>query len=274
MTLPLTILGGYLGAGKTTLVNHLLRHSGRRLAILVNEFGDLAIDADLIEAEEDDLIALAGGCVCCSYGDDLTEALIALSRRVPLPEHIVLEASGVAMPGAIAATAGLIDDLRIAGIVGLVDATRIDALLSDEYLSDTIARQVAAADLLVVTRTDLVPADAARTRLAALAPGAPVVVGGGAPECDMILADLHGATRHDGNGHGAAHRSRVLPMDAPVDPQRFARALGDDPKVVRAKGHLRGSDGRTMTLQLVGDRFDLAAAPEGASPGIVVISVP
>ena len=76
MTLPVTILSGYLGAGKTTLVNAMLRQAnGKRLAIMVNEFGDLPIDADLIEAEGDDLIALAGGCVCCSYGGDLIAAL-------------------------------------------------------------------------------------------------------------------------------------------------------------------------------------------------------
>ncbi|MDA0225683.1 MAG: GTP-binding protein, partial [Proteobacteria bacterium] len=69
--LPLTIIGGYLGAGKTTLVNHLLRNAeGRRLAVLVNDFGDLPIDADLIASRDGNLLAIAGGCVCCSFGSD------------------------------------------------------------------------------------------------------------------------------------------------------------------------------------------------------------
>ena len=73
--LPVIILGGYLGAGKTTLVNHLLRHAGgRRIAVLGNEFGELPIDEDLIEAKGDDLISIAGGCICCSFGGDLTAA--------------------------------------------------------------------------------------------------------------------------------------------------------------------------------------------------------
>ena len=69
---PVTLIGGYLGAGKTTLVNHLLRNAdGRRLAVLVNEFGELPIDADLIEARDGNLISISGGCICCSFGSDL-----------------------------------------------------------------------------------------------------------------------------------------------------------------------------------------------------------
>ena len=82
--LPVTVIGGYLGAGKTTLVNHLLRNAdGLRIAVLVNEFGTLPIDADLIEAQDDNVIAIAGGCVCCSYGNDLVMAMIELARMEP-----------------------------------------------------------------------------------------------------------------------------------------------------------------------------------------------
>ena len=106
---PVTIIGGYLGAGKTTLVNHLLRNAqGRRLAILVNEFGELPIDADLIEARDDDIISLSGGCVCCSYGNDLIMAMMDMARMEPRPDHIVLEASGVALPAAIASSLSLL----------------------------------------------------------------------------------------------------------------------------------------------------------------------
>mgnify|MGYP001399654587 CR=1 FL=1 len=76
MAFPVTILGGYLGSGKTTLVNHMLRNNtNKRIAILVNEFGDLPIDEDLIESRDDNLISLAGGCICCSYGDALIEGI-------------------------------------------------------------------------------------------------------------------------------------------------------------------------------------------------------
>ena len=106
---PVTVVGGYLGAGKTTLVNHLLRNAGgRRLAILVNDFGSLPIDADLIEAEEDDLISIAGGCVCCSFGSDLMGALMKLAARTPAPDHLLIETSGVALPGSVARSVALL----------------------------------------------------------------------------------------------------------------------------------------------------------------------
>ena len=90
--LPVTLIGGYLGAGKTTLVNALLRNAaGRRLAVLVNEFGALPIDGDLIEAEADNLISLAGGCVCCSFGSDLVAALGELRARVAAIDQVLIE---------------------------------------------------------------------------------------------------------------------------------------------------------------------------------------
>ena len=136
------IIGGYLGAGKTTLVNHLLRNAdGRRLAIMVNEFGDLSIDADLIEMEGDDLISLAGGCVCCSYGSGLMEAFVALQAMEPKPDHIVLEASGVAIPSSIAGSVALLDGFSLAGVICLVDAMQIHEQAGDKYLQDTIERQ-------------------------------------------------------------------------------------------------------------------------------------
>jgi len=93
--LPVTIVGGYLGSGKTTLVNHLLRNAnGVRIAVMVNDFGELPIDADLIEAQDGDVISLSGGCICCSYGDDLSLSLQKLRAQPTLPDHIVIEASG------------------------------------------------------------------------------------------------------------------------------------------------------------------------------------
>ena len=168
--IPVTVIGGYLGAGKTTLVNHLLRVAAgrddggpcggrderRRLAVLVNEFGELAIDADLIEAEDGDVVSLAGGCVCCSYGNDLMLTLDELRRRDPAPDHVLLEASGVAIPGAIAASLSLLPGYAREAVVVLVDVESVRARLADRYVGDTVARQLADADLLLLNKCDLV----------------------------------------------------------------------------------------------------------------------
>ncbi|WP_025897074.1 CobW family GTP-binding protein [Sneathiella glossodoripedis] len=97
--LPVTVISGFLGSGKTTLVNRLLKSTtNERLLVLVNDFGDIAIDQDLIMAEEDGMISLANGCVCCSMGGELYEAFDRILSISPPPDHLVIEASGVAEP--------------------------------------------------------------------------------------------------------------------------------------------------------------------------------
>ena len=101
--LPTVLIGGWLGAGKTTLVNQLLRQAdGRRLAVLVNDFGELGIDAGLITGASDEVLELAGGCVCCSYGADLVGTLRRVAARDPRPDALLIETSGVADPAGLA----------------------------------------------------------------------------------------------------------------------------------------------------------------------------
>ena len=116
--LPVTVIGGYLGAGKTTLVNRLLRAAdGLKLAVLVNDFGATPIDRDLIVSADGDTLEISGGCVCCSYGSDLMDTLMALPEQRPDIERVVLETSGVALPGMVASAVTLLPAYRIDGIV-------------------------------------------------------------------------------------------------------------------------------------------------------------
>ncbi len=269
---PVSVVGGYLGAGKTTLVNHLLRNArGLRLAILVNDFGALAIDADLIEAKSDALISIAGGCICCSFGSDLMGALMTLAKRVPAPDHVLIETSGVAMPGLVARSAALIPAFSIDSVVVLADAETVRARASDRYMGDTITRQLGEADLVVLNKTDLVAADELDSLRAWMTREAPcarlieavraevpaeVMFGHGhAPAGSDVLSP--GAIRPIEDA-GALYESASFTPAQPLDVEALARALAlPECGLVRAKGVLRDADGSLKTLHVVGARFEV-----------------
>ena len=155
----MTILGGYLGTGKTTLLNNILKNSEKKIAVLVNDFGEVNIDESLIEWQEENILSIAGGCVCCSYGNELVETLEKMKDLDPLPNHILLESSGVAIPYKIAQTVSLMEFLSLHGNIILTDASRLLNQLKDKYISDTIQNQFEGNDLLVLNKIDLVDSE-------------------------------------------------------------------------------------------------------------------
>lgn len=280
--LPVTVIGGYLGAGKTTLVNRLLREAdGRRLAVLVNDFGSLPIDRDLVVAAGGDTIDIAGGCICCSYGSDLVEALQALRRRDAI-DHVVIETSGVALPGMVASTLTLLEGYALAGIAVVADATTLRAQAQDRYLADTIARQLDAADLVLLNKADLAEDTLADTAawLAPRVPGAQVVTTRGcAVPADVVLATrarpapAAGGLRTPGAIDAAAlYDSVTLVPPEPTDLAALGRRLAATPGVLRAKGFLRDRDGQRRLLQVVPGQWQVADAPARATEGVVVVT--
>ncbi|MEE3504057.1 CobW family GTP-binding protein [Acidiphilium acidophilum] len=154
-----TLVGGFLGAGKTTLVNHILRHDPRRrIGVLVNDFGAINIDADLIAAREGDAIRLTNGCLCCGVGDSLSRALIEMLAQSVRPGHLLIEASGVAEPWRIAELIGAAHEFAPPTTLVVVDGSRIEVQLADRYIGDLARSQIESADLLVLNKMDLVAA--------------------------------------------------------------------------------------------------------------------
>ena len=154
---PFTVIGGFLGAGKTSLLNHLLAQaSGIRCAVLVNDFGDLNIDESLISSHEGQTISLANGCVCCSISNDFNRTMINLVKRIEEFDQVVVEASGVSEPDRIMDIARLDPELSPSGIVVLVDAAEVQNRSTDRYINNIVLKQLQTAELLIVNKTDLV----------------------------------------------------------------------------------------------------------------------
>ena len=289
--MQITVIGGYLGAGKTTLVNRWLRQAqadGRRIAVLVNDFGEIGIDADLILAQRDDVLELAGGCVCCSFGSDLIGALMRLGQRDPAPSQVLIETSGVALPGAVARSAKLAPGVSLGPVLLAADALTIIERAQDRYIGDTIIRQLGQADRILITRDDVAsPERLAQVRdwLAGVAPQAQIdQAAGGFDPFRTAAGDARARplarplVTPPGRVRGRPRRfasmsppraeqlfeSLSARFDRPVDINEVLRSLLDPALgLERAKGILSDQQGQLWVIQLAGGRLSLTAHEYG-----------
>lgn len=282
--LPCTVIGGYLGAGKTTLLNHLLANTaGLRAAVVVNDFGDVDIDADLVASHDGDTIQLANGCLCCTLAGGFAEVMGGLRARAEDLDHVLIEASGVADPEKVA-WYGQMVGFRLDGVLVLADAEQVRERAEDKYVGDTVRRQLPKADLIVLNKVDLVDEKAlaeVRAWLTELAPKTSVVE---TVHARLPLEVLLGARPRDrtigrdDDAHDVSHGTWTVERSAPVGRDAVAAfAEGLDEAIYRAKGFvfLREDPDHRYVFQQVGRRWSLERdAPWGeAAPRTVLVVI-
>jgi G3E family GTPase len=280
---PVTILTGFLGAGKTTLLNRILQGShGRRVAVLVNDFGAINIDAQLVVGVEDiagdgRLLELANGCICCTIRDDLRQTALALLQRDNPPDYLLIEASGVSEPGAILRTFWHPELRRLAlvdGVITVVDAEQV--LNYDGRARMLILDQIGTADLLILNKVDLVTSEQlARVKswIESRVSGTRILEAARAElPLDLLLGvqlhrDRDDESDHDrdddrdyGHDHDFATWNYV--SERPFSQPALEKLLQNLPAALyRAKGfvYLAERPEQTVLLQVVGRRFQLTA---------------
>ena len=234
--IPITLIGGYLGAGKTSLLNHLLTHAGggERIAVLVNDFGALGLDAALVARRDADTVTLTNGCVCCTIADDFGTALDAQVRAGEPPERIVVETSGVAEPGKTARYASGWPGVRLDAVLTVVDLETIRARVKDRFVGGLVARQIEAADLIVANKSDRVDARVRLSTTGWLARRAPLAAlirtthGRVAPSV-VLGVDMRASGGFDEEAGGGRSRPRRANGPGPPTSVQSGRAEPDGP---------------------------------------------
>ncbi len=321
---PCTVVTGFLGAGKTTLIRHLIENlDGKRVAIIVNEFGDVGVDGDVLKGcgiescPEENIIELANGCICCTVADDFVPAIDQILAREPRVDHILIETSGLALPkpliqafqwpavkarvtvdGVVAVVDGLaLAEGRVADDHEALEAQRQadDSIDHDNPVEEVFEDQIACADMIVLTKSDLLGSDGlstARERVAAHLPRAvKIVVSANGTVDPAVLIGLGLAVEDDIENRKTHHDdeldhehddfdSFVGELSSVTDAEELARkiaATAEAENVLRIKGFVDVAN-KPMRLQVqaVGSRvnhyFDRAWTPgEKRESRLVVI---
>jgi len=182
--IDLAVIGGYLGTGKTTMVNRLLEAPhGKRIAVLVNDFGAVNVDARLVRTRSDDVIELDNGCICCTIGGALVDALGRVAARDERPDLLLIEASGVSDPAKIAQVGLVNGEFRLTAVLVVADAVEFVHTLADPLVGQMAQQQIDSASAVIVSKLDLLPHDARERAVADVRALAPT---------DMIVPADHG----------------------------------------------------------------------------------
>ena len=321
--IPVSIITGFLGSGKTTLISQLMQNTqGKRLAVIVNEFGDVGVDGQILKecaipnCPEDNIMELSNGCICCTVADDFIPTIEALMALVPQPEHILIETSGLALPKPLLQAFDWPDirsRITVDGVIALADAEAVaanqfapnldaverqrnadDQLDHDTPLSEVFEDQIACADLILLTKSDLAVTDQkerARRVIAEVAPRKlPVIeVTEGKIDPRLILG-LEAAAENDMDARPSHHDgvpehdhedfdSAVFDIPALNTAEELTakiEQLSNEQQILRVKGYAAVS-GKPMRLlvQAVGSRvraqYDRMWHPQEEKQGRLVV---
>ncbi len=287
--IPVTVLTGYLGAGKTTLLNRILSENhGRKYAVVINEFGELGVDNDLVVDSDEEVFEMNNGCVCCTVRGDLIRIVGGLMRRRDRFDGIIIETTGLANPAPVAQTFFVDDTVRertrLDAIVTVVDAKHLPARLDD---SPEAEEQIAFADVIVLNKTDLVTPEelaAVESRIRGINRSAVIhhteraalpiadVLDQGAFDLNRVLEHSPDFLEDDSHEHSDAVSSMSFEVSRPIDPERFNGWMGPllaerGGDLLRTKGILAypGEDRRFafQAVHMIADGAFVGEWPDG-----------
>lgn len=277
LSVDVTLLTGFLGSGKTTVLRHLLENPGDlKIAVVINDVGALEVDARLVQNMTREQISLSNGCVCCALSDDLSEQLRQLSPN--LYDVVVVEASGVADPVNISQVIHGLPGCRLDGIVAVADPTSIDQYRNDPHVAPLLTRQLQTAHIVLVSKDDLVDENERRQALntiSALSPGSRVIpIAQGQVDPQVVFgAAINGVSLPNGDQPRAFQFTTTTVSPAgPWDPLKLGSLLdATDHRLLRGKGWFFDHDGHLFQLQIVGRRWSIDSWVGDAPVGVVLI---
>ena len=242
--IPLTVICGYLGSGKTTLINNILQSTKKPIGVLVNDFGELNIDEQLILNQDDLTIALTNGCVCCNLNDDLGASLeFMLDQDI---DAVLLESSGVALPVKMSNYGSTWPGYNLNQTITVVEGRTIKDLLSDKFVSKTVEAQIIQSDLIYLNRFSTEDVELiSKLNSEYLVDDEKEILYESIFDIKNLLLKSKGLPYEDHN----QLKSDVLQINHPIDEKTILKFISENPGIERLKGWISDSDKNTWLVQ-------------------------